>query len=324
MKVFGTFLCGGGSTMGYKLAGYDHLGGVELDSSIASMYVTNHHPRYMFNEDIRSFLQRQDLPHELFNLDLLDGSPPCSTFSLSGNREDDWGKEKAFREGQAVQRLDDLFFDYISLVNRLKPKVAVSENVTGLIQGNAKAYVHDIIKEFERIGYQVQLFKLNAASMGVPQARERVFFICCRQDMPFARLRLIFNERPIRFGEVEQQVTHALGEPLTDAFAKWWNLTKPGYRFSDAHPEGSFFNSCKVAKHRVCPTITATEGSKISHYSKPVEISDECLKLCSSWPLDYDFRGMSCRYVVGMSVPPVMMAQIAHQIAAQWLCVPKK
>jgi DNA (cytosine-5)-methyltransferase 1 len=48
-------------------------------------------------------------------LDILDGSPPCSSFSMAGNREKDWGKEKKFREGQAEQVLDNLFFDFIDL-----------------------------------------------------------------------------------------------------------------------------------------------------------------------------------------------------------------
>jgi DNA (cytosine-5)-methyltransferase 1 len=50
---------------------------------------------------------------ELFDIDILDGSPPCSSFSMSGSREKAWGKNKKFREGQANQVLDDLFFHFI-------------------------------------------------------------------------------------------------------------------------------------------------------------------------------------------------------------------
>ena len=84
LKVFGTFVCGGGSTMGYKLAGFEHLGGVEIDKRMATIYRTNHNPKYFYLEDIRDFNKRTDLPSELYNLDILDGSPPCSTFSMSG------------------------------------------------------------------------------------------------------------------------------------------------------------------------------------------------------------------------------------------------
>jgi DNA (cytosine-5)-methyltransferase 1 len=191
LNVFGTFICGGGSTMGYKLAGFNHLGGVEIDPKIADVYKVNHKPKYLYVEDIREFNKRTDLPDELYNLDLLDGSPPCSSFSMAGNREKDWGKKKVFKEGQALQTLDDLFFDYIALAKKLQPKIVLAENVKGLIQGNAKNYVHKIKKGFEDAGYKVQLFLLNAASMGVPQKRERVFFICQRNDLNLPKFGLL-------------------------------------------------------------------------------------------------------------------------------------
>ena len=63
-KVFGTFICGGGSSMGYKLAGYHHLGGVEIDPKVAEVYKANHNPEYLFVEDIRNFRKRPQLPKE--------------------------------------------------------------------------------------------------------------------------------------------------------------------------------------------------------------------------------------------------------------------
>lgn len=90
--------------MGYKLAGCQVLGNCEIDQRINELYNRNHHPLYSYNMDIRDFvkLPDNDLPPELFQLDILDGSPPCSVFSMSGNRENDWGKAKRFREGQAA------------------------------------------------------------------------------------------------------------------------------------------------------------------------------------------------------------------------------
>ena len=177
LNVFGTFICGGGSTMGYKLAGFNHLGGVEIDPPIADVYKENHNPKYLFLQDIRDFNKRTDLPTELYSLDLLDGSPPCSTFSMAGSREKAWGKSKQFREGQANQTLDDLVFVYCDTIIKLQPKVFILENVKGIIQGNAKVYSKAIVQKMEKAGYTVQVFCLNAPSMGVPQKRERVFFI---------------------------------------------------------------------------------------------------------------------------------------------------
>ena len=158
LKVFGTFICGGGSTMGYKLAGFNHLGGVEIDPPIADVYKTNHKPKHLYNLDIREFNKLIDLPTELFNLDILDGSPPCSTFSMAGSREKAWGKEKVFREGQAKQSLDDLVFVYCDTIIKLQPKVFLLENVKGIIQGNAKVYSKNIVNKMTDAGYKVQDF----------------------------------------------------------------------------------------------------------------------------------------------------------------------
>lgn len=79
--------------------------------------------------------------------------------------------------------MDDLFFVYIALVKRLQPKVAIAENVKGLSAGTAKGYCNEIFKSFREAGYDVQMFLLNSSVMGVPQARERVFFVAHRKDV---------------------------------------------------------------------------------------------------------------------------------------------
>ena len=141
--VFSCFSCGGGSSMGYKLAGFDVIGCNEIDPKMMNVYCKNLNPKFPFLEPIQTFKDRQNLPAELFNLDILDGSPPCSSFSLASvggrfGRQKGWGKKKKFREGQAEQVLDTLFFDFIELAGRLRPKVVVAENVKGLLLGEAK------------------------------------------------------------------------------------------------------------------------------------------------------------------------------------------
>ena len=108
---------------GYKLAGFDVIGCNEIDPKMMEAYRVNHNPKYSFLEPIQTFKLRDDLPEELYNLDILDGSPPCSSFSMAGNREKDWGKEKKFKEGQAKQVLDDLFFDFIDLAKNYNLKL---------------------------------------------------------------------------------------------------------------------------------------------------------------------------------------------------------
>jgi DNA (cytosine-5)-methyltransferase 1 len=320
LKVFGTFICGGGSTMGYKLAGFEHLGGVEIDPPIADVYKTNHNPKYLFVEDIRDFANRLEFPEDLYNLDILDGSPPCSSFSMAGNREKDWGKTKVFREGQAEQRLDDLFFDYIRLAKKLQPKVVIAENVKGLIQGNAKAYVHRIKKEFEAAGYKVQLFLLNAASMGVPQKRERVFFICQRNDLNYKPLKLSFNEKPIVFGELDEGFLNKQCFVIRPSQKPYMKICPEGKSLASVHPKGNGFNTMKQGKDLVSPTVVADSGGGIMiHYNGDRYCSNDEYKQIGTYPMDYNFKNIEPKYLIGMSVPPVMTAQIATEIYNKWL-----
>lgn len=320
-KVFGTFVCGGGSTMGYKLAGFKHIGGVEIDEKIATVYKENHNPDYFFTEDIRQFNEREDLPSDLYNLDLLDGSPPCSSFSMAGNRDKDWGKKKKFKEGQKMQRLDDLVFEYIKTIKKLQPKVAILENVKGLIQGNAKAYTKKIFQEFRAAGYRVQLFLLNAASMGVPQKRERVFFIGLRNDFKLPKLKLEFNEKPILFKEIDDGKNCKRKKITSEYSLKLLkNITDTGvlqtYKKSIKGKLGAVgFGYCLLPN--VVPlTLTSNDIYYITkkHYATKNEINK-----IATFPIDYEYNFINQQYLVGMSVPPVMTAQISYQIYLQWL-----
>ena len=321
LKVFGTFICGGGSTMGYKLAGFEHIGGVEIDPEVADVYKANHDPKYLYVEDIREFAKRTEFPEDLYNLDILSCSPPCSSFSMAGNREKDWGKTKVFREGQAEQRLDDLFFDYIALAKKLQPKVVIAENVKGLIQGNAKSYVHKIKKEFEDAGYKVQLFLLNAASMGVPQKRERVFFICQRNDLNFPKLDLNFKEEAICYGHLKSK---NFGQKLTEETKLIWDKRiKSDNDLASIHERiGNVrkrFQVKFVHDNKIPNTIAAGADSVPIRYDYPNRITMEECKLIGTYPLDYNFKKIEPNYLIGMSVPPVMTAQIATEIYNQWL-----
>lgn len=331
-KVFSCFACGGGSTMGYKLAGFDVIGCNEIDHRMMYAYCKNNDPKFPFLEPIQTFKERTDLPPELYNLDVLDGSPPCSTFSIAGSREKAWGKLKHFREGQAEQVLDTLFFDFIDLARKLQPKVVVAENVKGLLLGEAKNYVRRIYDGFDEAGYYCQHWLLDAQRMGVPQRRERVFFVCMRKDiaMPFLyqkslfeetpRLILDFKEKPILYQEImDDDISH----PIPPSYKRCWDNRQPGdIALCDAaiRNEGvdKFFNCTLVKADKIVPTLAAKPESTVA-YHKPSFLSDmECV-LASSFPGDYDFCGQRPNYVCGMSVPPVMMAQVANQIYKQWL-----
>lgn len=316
LTVFSCFSCGGGSSMGYKRAGLNVIGNVELDKAMNEIYVANNHPKHNFCMDLRKFNEMDDLPAELYDLDILDGSPPCSTFSMAGLRERSWGKEKKFREGQKEQRLDDLFFVFLETVEKLRPKVVVAENVRGIIMKNARGYVNEIIKVFKALGYEVQIFLLNSAMMDVPQARERVFFVANRCG--YKKLTLDFHEPSINFGKVRTKE----GKPINSEKVKRLirRIRHGETRLADAlrrdAGKDSLFSHRTIWDDKVC--ITITSGGSFIRMADEAFFSDGDFINVQSFPQDYDFKGRSAQYVTGMSVPPNMMAHVAEEIKRQW------
>lgn len=309
--------------MGYKLAGFDVLGGVEIDPEMMQIYKRNHSPKHSYLMGVQEFKVIPDgsLPSELFGIDVLDGSPPCSSFSMAGSREDAWTEKKKFREGQAEQVLDDLFFHFIDIASKLKPKVVVAENVKGLVIGNARGYVRDIFAAFSAAGYDTQLFLLNASRMGVPQARERTFFIARRRDLDLPKLSLDFSEPPITVSTaICGLMDDGTGTPLTPKALSLWERTQPGTSFSKQN-NGSWFNWIRLSSAKPSATIPAT--CRLCHPTKPRFITFAEAKRLGSFPDDYDFMDQDGRYVVGMSVPPLMMQRVATEVARALLAAPR-
>lgn len=319
LKVYSTFACGGGSTMGYKLAGLDVIGANDIDPEMAKVYKKNHNPKYYDLCSITDLLEKE-LPEEYHKLDILDGSPPCSTFSISGSREKVWKKNKKFREGQSEQVLSDLFFDWIRLVDKLRPKMAIAENVKGMILGNAKLYTKAIIEELDKIEYKVQLFLLNAATMGVPQKRERVFFICSRKDLNLPVLSFKFNEKPIKFSEImEYNATQGTIKISKEEKRIWslrnikdLSLAETKKRIGEKYNR---FNTRYIFSDKVNFTITAGCNNILYDYPRK-QTRSELIK-SGTFPLDYDFLDLKAEYLIGMSVPPLMIYNIARQIKKQ-------
>lgn len=329
IQVMSTFSCGGGSSMGYKRAGCTILAANDIDTEMAYHYKLNLNPKHYFLCPI-SDLITATLPPELFNLDILDGSPPCSTFSLCGLREKSWGKSKYFREGQSKQILSDLFFDYLDLVGRLRPKVAIAENVKGMIIGNAKGYTKMIYARFKELGYRPQIFLLNAADCGVPQRRERVFFCAIRDDIDAPPLKLAPNYKWISASEcINDLQVLTLKEieqtkpTLTDL--RYWNATKPGNTYSVVCKKQTGKNSCfnhyRLNKNLPTPTIVAQTDS-YNHWDEMRGFTFRELKRFGSFPDDYQAKTNRIgNYMVGMSVPPKMTEYVAREVCKQWLGV---
>ena len=173
--------------------------------------------------------------------------------------------------------------------------------------------------------YDAQLWRLNAATMGVPQSRERLFFVARRRDLGLPELAMEFGEPPITF----RDATEAL--PFQDLqgtdigkLGGMWSRVMPGERYSKLTNNERYFNWHKAAMTAPCPTIPGY-AAVISHPSEKRKLSWVEVCLCSSWPYDYDFLDADVAkrcYVIGMGVPPVMAAQVAAQVAEQCFEVP--
>ena len=308
--------------MGYKLAGYEVVGNCEIDPEMIKIYRQNNHPKHSFLMDVRDFLKLPDeeIPEDLRHLDVLDGSPPCSVFSLAGKREEGWNVEKTFREGQAKQRLDDLFLYFIEIAKRLQPKVVVAENVKGLITGSAKGWVNQIVGAFNDAGYDVQIFLFNSARMGVPQKRERVFFVAGRKDLHLPKLRMDFDGKPIPFGKVREPYGRPL--PETTQAGKLMKYRIPSDRcLQDINLRVTKKKSgcTSPINHDDEPVQTITAGGYAFRMCDGLLMTDKDIISCQTFPQDYDFMDQNVQYVCGMSVPPVMMAKISEQVYLQWL-----
>ena len=319
LKVFSCFACGGGSTMGYKLAGCEVIGCCEIDPKMNEVYIKNHNPKHNFLMDIREFnkIPNEELPPELFALDILDGSPPCTTFSMAGEREESWGKKKKFREGQAEQTLDDLSFVFIETVAKLRPRCVIMENVEGLLLGEAWFYVQEIYRQFKAIGYQVKHWLCKGENMGVPQTRHRVFFIALRDDAEYdlTDLDMSFHYEPVTYREIKSGADIPIGKNT-----KYYQLlcvAKPEDKaISDVRErlgeKKSGFSDKIVWDHDVCPTIRASKAL-YSAESKGFP-SKETIIHAQTFPEDYNFLKQNYFYVCGMSVPPVMIKRIVLRL----------
>ena len=327
LKAFTTFSCGGGADMGLMMAGYKCLGGCEIDKNILKFYNANFNHKYIYNDDIRDFVvkaRNKQLPQELYELDLLHQSPPCSTFSMSGLREKSWGVEKVFHEGQKKQRLDDLFFEAIELVNQLRPKVATFENVEGLIKGNAKIYFNKIIEDLTKIGYITQAFIIDGSTLGLPQRRRRLFFIAQRQDFFKKKLQLNFNEQAIPFYKIRDDSCKECIEISHKAFQYYINKKKDDFVLSQSCKRNtgktSWFNYKIIDNKDVLSTICTDACS--SFFLKDVCrcINKQELLLASSFPQDYNFLNAKLSkvcWLLGMCIPPLMMYKISKEIEKQ-------
>ena len=179
------FAGGGGSSAGYKLAGGDCKFVNEFQQVAVDTYLANWPGTPHICGDIKNVTGKQIMEMtglEVGELDILDGSPPCPPFSMSGTKQKGWGQEKT-AYGMKQKNIEDLTWEMIRIAGEMKPKVIICENVKGLTMDYAKQHLDRMVTDFEGLGYTTIFRVLNGIHFGVPQKRQRVFIISVRNDV---------------------------------------------------------------------------------------------------------------------------------------------
>lgn len=326
--VISTFSGVGGSSLGYKLAGFNVLASIEFLDYQAHNYRINHSPETrLIEQDIRK-IDPTHLIHSLGlkkgELDILDGSPPCSGFSKMGLVEKGWGIEKIY--GNRKQRVDDLFFEYTRFLTAIQPKVFVAENVKGLVIGNSKGYFKMIFKALQDCGYNVKAKVINAKFYGVPQDRERLIFIGFRKDLglnpifPTPTPKIIPLEYAFRNLPPHQVPKEAHMDPKNKNF-KVWSCTKLGDKFEKynlkTYGKSAGFSRVRLHPKKESPTLTTSPH--LFHWEHPRSLTIPEAKRIVTFPQDFILEGSYRRQyeACGRAVPPLMMKAIATQIRKQ-------
>lgn len=167
------FAGSGGLGTGFINAGFNIVSANDIWQPAAKTYMANHPNTRYIVEDIANITGDDLLKktgYQKKDIDIIIGGPPCQGFSTLGKRFIDDPRNKLFKE-------------YVRIVNDIRPKFFVMENVSGILSMEGGKVLKSILKSFNEIGYKLEYRLLNAAEYGVPQQRERTIFIGTRTDI---------------------------------------------------------------------------------------------------------------------------------------------
>ena len=313
LKVASTFSGAGGSCTGYRMAGYKVVWANEFVPAAQASYKANAAKDcYLDCRDIKKvtsadILEKTGLTQG--DLDLFDGSPPCQAFSTAGQRHKGWNKKKKYEHG-AAQCNEQLFSDYIRLLNGLQPRVFVAENVSGLVRGTAKGYFLEILSELKKCGYRVKCKLLDAQWLGVPQTRLRTIFIGVRNDL---KKEAVFPKPFLyRYSVREAIDVLDLKQDTKGQFKIAVKTDQPSVAITCSN---SYHLTVSDKKHIENDEINANRHKDNECQRRKLTIA-EVKRLCS-FPDDFILKGSYSQQWerLGNSVPPLMMKAIAAEIA---------
>ena len=302
--VISLFAGCGGSSLGYKWAGFEELLAIDFDENCQITFEANFPKVPFWLRDITTVTAKEILKKtklKIGELDVLDASPPCQGFSTAGKRK-------------VLDPRNDLFKEFVRLIKDLEPKVFVMENVSGLAKGKMKGQFIEIMKELKSLPYQVKCKLLNAMYYGVPQSRARLVWIGAKA--------------PLKFPEANKFIINA-GQALgiegafSDSYPRYSKTNRP----APILRRGRAFSLVKTRSMSINPwmdgpaaTITKTASDYRAKIGKEIRrLTIREAKILSSYPDDFNFIGtFSDQWaVIGNSVPPKFMEAIARNIREQ-------
>ena len=333
----------GGLSLGFSSAGCKIKGFVEIDDGLSRIYSMNFPHTKRVGSDITQITpaEVQDFRHAVGDIDVLIGGPPCQGFSLSGKRD-------------VNDHRNYLFSDFVRFVDTVRPKAAILENVRLLtsMRSRSGGLVKDqIVHELCSLGYTARLYSVNACDYGVPQHRERVFFLAVRSDLgvaptfpapQYGRPPTLFQKPPRTFadacsdleyiesGETTRDPLHAAVKH-PDHVIRWlWDVPQGGSahdnRDPDLRPPSGYNTTYKRQSWDEPGSTVQTTFGMISGCRNVHPIATRSLTVreaarLQSFPDDYVFVGPigTIRTALGNAVPPLLARAIADHVRASLL-----
>jgi DNA (cytosine-5)-methyltransferase 1 len=314
--VISTFAGCGGSSLGYKLAGYKELLAVEWDDKACATFAANFPDVPIYHGDIIDLTGAECMRLagiERGQLDVFDGSPPCQGFSTAGKRN-------------YTDPRNSLFKEYARLVDELQPRVFVFENVTGLIKGVMRRSYLTIVETLRACGYNVKGAVMNAMYFNVAQSRQRVIIIGVRNDLGVVPSHPSPQTKPTTCEEalIGLVIDEIERKTLLDAGSKYqmykrWNEIPVGGALSDIQKSGGGYNCKRVDPTKpmcaVCKTAAVVSIGAVMHWSERRRFTLGEFKRFCSFPDDFAFHDWASGVAqMGNCVPPNFMRAIAEHI----------
>ena len=171
-KILDLFCGAGGFSHGFEMnESFKTVVAVDFDKPACETFQKNHKDAKVVTGDITDDKIKESIINisRCKDVNMIIGGPPCQGYSLKG-------KKLGLEDPRNF-----LFKEYMTIVKELQPQIFVIENVKNILNASNGWFKEQILNEISNLGYNVEYGVLNAKNFGVPQSRERAFFICTKE-----------------------------------------------------------------------------------------------------------------------------------------------